>query len=289
MVKKESDKPIIKTTYSKNKKENPVVFVPVFTGTNSEYDVAHAFEKEGAKIIMEPFIDFEAQHIESSIDKFVDNINKADILAISGGFSAADEPDGSGKYIVNILLNEKVKQAIRDLQAREGLIIGICNGFQALIKSGLLPYGEIGKLNEDMPTLFYNQHGKHLACFVKTKVLDNPSPWVSNDMVNNTYNLVISHGEGRLVASKEVLQELFDNNQIFAQYVDDNNQPSKEIRFNPNGSYASIEGMISPDGRILGKMAHNERYEAGLFKNINGNKHQNIFKNAIAYFRKEEY
>lgn len=289
MLSKNKEKPIIKTKYSKARKENPVVFIPVFMGTNSEYDVAKAFEVEGAKVIVQPFIDYEAQHIPESIDRFVECLNKADILALSGGFSAADEPEGSGKYIVNILLNEKVQQAINALQEREGLIIGICNGFQALIKSGLLPYGKIGEINEKTPTLFYNQYGKHLARFVKTKVLPTPSPWSSQAMINQEYNLVISHGEGRLIGEKEIIQELFDNNQVFSQYVDEQGNPATRIIDNPNGSYASIEGLVSPDGRIIGKMAHNERYVDGLFQNIPGNKQQNIFKNAILYFRKEEY
>ncbi|MDR3215142.1 MAG: phosphoribosylformylglycinamidine synthase [Bacilli bacterium] len=288
MLKNIEKKESIKVQYSLPRVENPLVYIPVFYGTNCEYDVQKAFQEAGAITKMIPFIDIDEDAITKSIDLMVKTLDEAHILALSGGFSAGDEPDGSGKYIVNILLNDKVKAAINRFIAREGLIIGICNGFQALIKSGLLPYGKIGELNKNMPTLFLNERGKHVADFVKTKIINNNSPWLSKLECNKQYTLAISHGEGRFIASSEVLIDLFKNNQVISQYVDFDNEPNMDYRFNPNGSWACIEGITSPDGRILGKMGHSERYEEGCYLNICGDKNLDIFASAVAYFRKEE-
>ncbi|MDR1781774.1 MAG: phosphoribosylformylglycinamidine synthase [Bacilli bacterium] len=276
-----------KVTYSFDRVEHPIVYIPAFFGTNCEYDVQKSFEQAGAITKIIPFVDIDEEAINKSIDTMVEALDNSHIFALSGGFSAGDEPDGSGKYIVNILLNEKVQDAINRFIKREGLIIGICNGFQALIKSGLLPYGKIGVLDENMPTLFLNERGKHVACFVKTKIVNNTSPWLSNLENNKTYTLAISHGEGRFVANEKVMADLFKNNQIISQYVDFEGKPNMDYRFNPNGAWACIEGITSPDGRILGKMGHSERYEEGCYKNIDGDKHLDIFSSAVAYFRKE--
>ncbi|MDL2211826.1 phosphoribosylformylglycinamidine synthase [Erysipelotrichaceae bacterium OttesenSCG-928-M19] len=280
-------KEIKPTTYSLPAVEKPVVYIPAFMGTNCEYDVQKGFEKAGAITNLIPFVDLNEQEIEKSIDKMVTALDNAHIFALSGGFSAGDEPDGSGKYIVNVLLNDKVKAAINRFIEREGLIIGICNGFQVLIKCGLLPYGKIGQIDEDMPTLFLNERGKHVDSFVETKVLENNSPWLSKVALDETYQIAISHGEGRFIASNDKLKELFENNQVITQYVDDKKQPTMDYRYNPNGSFAAIEGIVSPDGRILGKMGHSERYESGNYQNIVGNKEQALFESAIAYFRKQ--
>lgn len=276
-----------KVTYSGQAIEKPVAYVPVFPGTNSEYDVAKGLAKAGCETIILPFVDLDEKHIQDSIDIMVENLDKANIFAISGGFSAGDEPDGSGKYIVNILLNKKVSEAIERFLARDGLIIGICNGFQALIKSGLLPYGKIGQLSEDMPTLFLNERGNHVSSFVKTKTYNNNSPWLSKVEDGTINTIAISHGEGRFMAEEKIIEDLFKNGQIITQYVDENDQPSMDYRYNPNGSWYAIEGMTSPDGKILGKMGHTERYEEGCFKNLIGNKEQRIFESAVAYFQKK--
>lgn len=276
-----------KVIYSRERVENPLVYIPAFMGTNCEYDVQKTFEAIGFKTLLIPFVDLDEQAIEKSIDAMVDALDKAHVFAIPGGFSAGDEPDGSGKYIVNILLNDKVKAAINRFIEREGLIIGICNGFQALIKSGLLPYGKIGELSEKMPTLFLNQRGKHIADFVNTKIINNNSPWLSKIDNSKLYTVALSHGEGRFVADYDVLKELFENNQIISQYTDYDGNITMDYRYNPNGSFASIEGMTSPDGRILGKMGHAERYEDGNYINIVGEKELLLFESALAYFRKE--
>ncbi|WP_423363759.1 phosphoribosylformylglycinamidine synthase [Mycoplasma sp. P36-A1] len=275
-----------KLEYSATAIENPIAYIPVFYGTNSEYDVAKGLTKAGCKINMLPFVDLNEEQINKSIDKMVEALDNSNIFAISGGFSAGDEPDGSGKYIVNILLNEKVSAAIERFIAREGLIIGICNGFQALIKSGLLPYGKIGQLSENMPTLFLNERGNHISSFIKTKSHNNNSPWLSKIKEDDINTIAISHGEGRFMADDITIKELFENGQVITQYVDLENKPSMDYRFNPNGSFAAIEGITSLDGRILGKMGHTERYEDGLYQNIIGEKEQQLFEGAVAYFRK---
>lgn len=264
--------------------EKPVVYIPVFPGTNSEYDSAKAFEKEGAEVNLVPFVTLNEEAIVKSVETMVDNIGKANILFFAGGFSAADEPDGSAKFIVNILLNEKVRAAVDSFIARGGLIIGICNGFQALVKSGLLPYGNFEDASNTSPTLFYNDANQHVAKMVETRIANTNSPWLSGVKVGDTHAIPVSHGEGKFVVTAEEFAELRDNGQIFSQYVDFDGKPSMDSKYNPNGSVNAIEGITSKNGQIIGKMAHSERYEDGLFQNIPGNKDQQLFASAVKYF-----
>ncbi len=272
---------VIKT---KEKVEKPVVYIPVFPGTNSEYDSAKAFEKEGAEVNLVPFVTLNEEAIVKSVETMVDNIGKANILFFAGGFSAADEPDGSAKFIVNILLNEKVRVAIDSFIARGGLIIGICNGFQALVKSGLLPYGNFEDASSTSPTLFYNDANQHVAKMVETRIANTNSPWLTGVQVGDIHAIPVSHGEGKFVVTAEEFAELRDNGQIFSQYVDFNGKPSMDSKYNPNGSVHAIEGITSKNGQIIGKMGHSERYEDGLFQNIPGNKDQHLFESAVKYF-----
>lgn len=264
--------------------EKPVVYIPVFPGTNSEYDSAKAFEKEGAEVNMVPFVTLHENAIVKSVKTMVDNISKANILFFAGGFSAADEPDGSAKFIVNILLNEKVRVAIDSFIARGGLIIGICNGFQALVKSGLLPYGNFEDASSTSPTLFYNDANQHVAKMVETRIANTNSPWLTGVQVGDIHAIPVSHGEGKFVVTAEEFAELRDNGQIFSQYVDFDGKPSMDSKYNPNGSIHAIEGITSKNGQIIGKMGHSERYEDGLFQNIPGNKDQHLFASAVKYF-----
>ncbi|MFS9218159.1 phosphoribosylformylglycinamidine synthase [Streptococcus mitis] len=269
---------------AKEKVEKPVVYIPVFPGTNSEYDSAKAFEKEGAEVNLVPFVTLNEEAIVKSVETMVDNISKANILFFAGGFSAADEPDGSAKFIVNILLNEKVRVAIDSFIARGGLIIGICNGFQALVKSGLLPYGNFEDASSTSPTLFYNDANQHVAKMVETRIANTNSPWLAGVEVGEIHAIPVSHGEGKFVVTAEEFAELRDNGQIFSQYVDFNGKPSMDSKYNPNGSVHAIEGITSKNGQIIGKMGHSERYEEGLFQNIPGNKDQYLFASAVKYF-----
>ena len=269
---------------AKEKVEKPVVYIPVFPGTNSEYDSAKAFEKEGAEVDLVPFVTLNEEAIVKSVETMVDNIGKANILFFAGGFSAADEPDGSAKFIVNILLNEKVRVAIDSFIARGGLIIGICNGFQALVKSGLLPYGNFEDASSTSPTLFYNDANQHVAKMVETRIANTNSPWLAGVEVGEIHAIPVSHGEGKFVVTAEEFAELRDNGQIFSQYVDFNGKPSMDSKYNPNGSVHAIEGITSKNGQIIGKMGHSERYEEGLFQNIPGNKDQYLFASAVKYF-----
>ena len=264
--------------------EKPVVYIPVFPGTNSEYDSAKAFEKEGAEVNLVPFVTLNEEAIVKSVETMVDNIGKANILFFAGGFSAADEPDGSAKFIVNILLNEKVRVAIDNFIARGGLIIGICNGFQALVKSGLLPYGNFEDATSTSPTLFYNDANQHVAKMVETRIANTNSPWLAGVQVGDIHAIPVSHGEGKFVVTAEEFAELRDNGQIFSQYVDFEGKPSMDSKYNPNGSVNAIEGITSKNGQIIGKMGHSERYEDGLFQNIPGNKDQYLFASAVKYF-----
>ncbi|EGU63944.1 phosphoribosylformylglycinamidine synthase [Streptococcus mitis bv. 2 str. SK95] len=264
--------------------EKPVVYIPVFPGTNSEYDSAKAFEKEGAEVNLVPFVTLNEEAIVKSVETMVDNIGKANILFFAGGFSAADEPDGSAKFIVNILLNEKVRVAIDSFIARGGLIIGICNGFQALVKSGLLPYGNFEDANSTSPTLFYNDANQHVAKMVETRIANTNSPWLAGVQVGDIHAIPVSHGEGKFVVTAEEFAELRANGQIFSQYVDFDGKPSMDSKYNPNGSVNAIEGITSKNGQIIGKMGHSERYEDGLFQNIPGNKDQHLFASAVKYF-----
>ena len=264
--------------------ETPVVYIPVFPGTNSEYDSAKAFEKEGAKVNLVPFVTLNEEAIVKSVDTMVDNIGKANIIFFAGGFSAADEPDGSAKFIVNILLNEKVRAAIDSFIEGGGLIIGICNGFQALVKSGLLPYGNFEDASSTSPTLFYNDANQHVAKMVETRIANTNSPWLAGVEVGDIYAIPVSHGEGKFVVTAEEFAELRDNGQIFSQYVDFEGKPSMDSKYNPNGSVNAIEGITSKNGQIIGKMGHSERFEDGLFQNIPGNKDQYLFASAVKYF-----
>ena len=262
----------------------PLVYIPVFPGTNSEYDSAKAFEAAGAKVNLVPFVTLDEVAIVKSVDAMVDNIDKANIIFFAGGFSAADEPDGSAKFIVNILLNEKVKKAIDAFISRGGLIIGICNGFQALVKSGLLPYGNFEDAGASSPTLFYNDANQHVAKMVETRIANTNSPWLAGVQVGDIHAIPVSHGEGKFVVTAEEFAELRDNGQIFSQYVDFEGKPSMDSKYNPNGSVNAIEGITSKNGQIIGKMGHSERYEDGLFQNIPGNKDQHLFASAVRYF-----
>ena len=264
--------------------ETPVVYIPVFPGTNSEYDSAKAFEKEGAKVNLVPFVTLNEEAIVKSVDTMVDNIEKANIIFFAGGFSAADEPDGSAKFIVNILLNEKVRAAIDHFIEGGGLIIGICNGFQALVKSGLLPYGNFEDASSTSPTLFYNDANQHVAKMVETRIANTNSPWLAGVKVGDIHAIPVSHGEGKFVVTAEEFAELRDNGQIFTQYVDFEGKPSMDSKYNPNGSVNAIEGITSKNGQIIGKMGHSERFEDGLFQNIPGNKDQYLFASAVKYF-----
>ena len=265
----------------------PLVYIPVFPGTNSEYDSAKAFEQAGAKVNLVPFVTLDEAAIETSVDTMVDNICKANIIFFTGGFSAADEPDGSAKFIVNILLNQKVRAAIDSFIEKGGLIIGICNGFQALVKSGLLPYGNFEDATETSPTLFYNDANQHVAKMVETRIANTNSPWLLGVKVGDIHAIPVSHGEGKFVVTEEEFAELRDNGQIFSQYVDFDGKPSMDSKYNPNGSINAIEGITSKNGQIIGKMGHSERWEDGLFQNIPGNKDQHLFRSAVKYFTGE--
>ncbi len=275
------------THYKGEAKEHPTVYLPVFPGTNCDYDMTASFEREGANVTTSVFCNLTPADIEKSTDDMAAHIDACDILAISGGFSAGDEPDGSGKFIASVLQNDKVKGAIERLLERGGLILGICNGFQALVKSGLLPFGKIGDLTPESPTLFRNDINRHISQIVSTRVGSVASPWLEGFSVGDLHSIAASHGEGKFVASAELAARLRANGQIAFQYADAEGDATLDSPANPNGSTEAIEGIISPDGRILGKMGHSERWTEGLMKNISGNKEQNIFRNAVNYFRKK--
>lgn len=273
------------THWKGTKTEHPVVFLPVFPGTNCDYDMADAFRSEGGIPHFAVFKNLTPDDIDLSIREMVKNIDSCHILALSGGFSAGDEPDGSGKFIANVLMNEDVKHAIERLLQRGGLILGICNGFQALVKSGLLPFGKIGDISSESAILTRNDINRHISQIVTTRVASVASPWLDGFSIGELFSVAASHGEGKFMAPQEVLEELAANGQIAFQYSNpETGNATMESPYNPNGSLMAIEGIISPDGQILGKMAHSERYKDGLFRNIHGNKAQNIFKNAIKYF-----
>lgn len=269
-----------KTSYAK-----PRVFIPVFPGTNCEYDTGRAFEKAGAAVSTFVLRNLTPEDIEASIAILVKEIQAAQIVALPGGFSAGDEPDGSGKFIAAVFRNAKVKAAVMELlRDRDGLMLGICNGFQALIKLGLLPNGEIVDLKPDSPTLTYNTIGRHVSTLVRTKVVSKLSPWLAGVALGDVHTVAVSHGEGRFVADARHLEQLARNGQIATQYVDLAGAPSLEQPFNPNGSVAAIEGITSPDGRVLGKMSHSERHGVYLYQNVPGEKDQKIFQSGVAYF-----
>ena len=264
----------------------PHVFIPVFPGTNCEYDSAKAFEDAGARVSTVVFKNLKPQDIQDSIELFAKEIEKAQIIMFPGGFSAGDEPDGSGKFISSIFRNPKLKDLIhKHLYEKDGLMLGICNGFQALVKLGLLPYGEIKEMDDTMPTLTFNTISRHQSKMVNTKVVSKMSPWFSEVDLGEVFTVPISHGEGRFIVSKELEEELIANGQIATQYVDFDGNATYDIDFNPNGSIDAIEGITSPDGRILGKMGHSERCYRDILKNMPGKKDQKIFEAGVNYYR----
>ncbi|MBP3325360.1 MAG: phosphoribosylformylglycinamidine synthase [Coprococcus sp.] len=276
-----------KTVYTaKNKVAKPRVFIPVFPGTNCEYDSAKAFERAGAEVETIVFRNMTAQGIRDSVDAFVKAISQAQIIMFPGGFSAGDEPDGSGKFIATAFRNAKISEEVMKLlHERDGLALGICNGFQALIKLGLVPYGEIRPQSENSPTLTMNSIGRHQSKMVYTKVVTNKSPWLMGAELGGVYTIPISHGEGRFVASREWCEKLFANGQVATQYVDMNGNPTMDEYYNINGSYYAIEGITSPDGRVLGKMGHSERIGDAVAVNVYGDQNQKIFESGVGYFQ----
>ncbi len=264
----------------------PRVFIPVFPGTNCEYDSKKAFEKAGAVAETLVISNLKASWLQQSIDKMTEMIKNSQIIMIPGGFSAGDEPEGSGKFIAAVFRNPKVKDAVMELlKNRDGLMLGICNGFQALIKLGLVPYGEIRDMKDDSPTLTFNTIGRHVSCLVSTKIISNKSPWLWEVNPGDIHKIAVSHGEGRFVANEKIIKSLAENGQIATQYVDENKKASYDIKYNPNGSLFAIEGITSPDGRVFGKMGHSERIGNSLYKNVSGNKDQRIFEAGVAYFK----
>ena len=270
----------------KNKVAKPTVFIPVFPGTNCEYDSAKAFEKVGANVITKVFQNQNAQDIIDSISAFEAAIAHSQMIMFPGGFSAGDEPDGSAKFFATAFQNAKLKEAVQKLLGeRDGLALGICNGFQALIKLGLVPYGEMIGQGDDSPTLTYNTIGRHISKMVYTKVVSNKSPWLQGAELGGVYANPASHGEGRFVANKEWIEKLFANGQVATRYVDRNGNVSMDEEWNVNGSYCAIEGITSPDGRVLGKMAHSERIGKSVAINIYGEQDMKVFESGIAYFK----
>ena len=266
--------------------KKPIVYIPVFPGTNCDYDSAKAWSKAGAEVETTVFRNLMERDVTDSIDEMEAHIRRAQILMLAGGFSLGDEPDGSAKFIVSVLNQQKVSRAIEDLLRRGGLILGICNGFQALIKSGLLPYGRSGQVTTASPTLFRNDINRHVSQMVTTTVASTNSPWLKGMSIGELHSIAVSHGEGKLVVSEELARELFENGQVAFRYADPRTgQATMESPYNPNGSCYAIEGLLSPDGQILGKMGHTERWEENVFTNIAGNKCQPLFENAVNYYK----
>lgn len=264
----------------------PRVIIPAFPGTNCEGDSKSAFDKAGAEAKIQIFRNLTPNALKESIDELVENIKASQIIMIPGGFSGGDEPDGSAKFITSVFRNPKVTEAVMDLmENRDGLMLGICNGFQALIKLGLVPYGEIRELTDNDPTLTYNRIGRHASNLVTTKIVSVKSPWFNQVEVGDIHTIPISHGEGRFIIKEDLMKQLIENGQIATQYVDHNGQATYDIRFNPNGSNGAIEGITSLDGRILGKMGHSERIGKHLYKNVQGNIDQKIFESGVNYYK----
>ncbi len=280
------DRPAPAPVVLRARQAQPTVFIPVFPGTNCEYDTARAFAAAGARPDVLVVRNLTAAAIQETLAEMEQRIARAQIIMIPGGFSGGDEPEGSGKFIAAALRNPAVTEQVRRLlQQRDGLMLGICNGFQALIKLGLLPYGDIMEIESTSPTLTFNQIGRHVSCYTATKIVANRSPWLQLTQVGDIHQIPVSHGEGRFVASAEQISDLAVRGQIATQYVDLAGNPSYLTAFNPNGSLAAIEGITSPDGRILGKMGHSERYNQYLAQNIPGSKDQQLFAAGVAYFR----
>ena len=264
----------------------PTVFIPVFPGTNCEYDSTKAFERAGAKVITKVFKNMSAEDIRDSVEVYRKSIEQSQIVMFPGGFSAGDEPEGSAKFFATAFRNEVLKDEIMKLlNERDGLMLGICNGFQALIKLGLVPEGKIAEQKPDSPTLTYNTIGRHVSKMVNLKVVSNKSPWLAGAELGGIYTNPVSHGEGRFVAPKEWIDKLFANGQVATQYVDLNGVPTMDEYWNPNGSFMAIEGITSPDGRVYGKMGHAERRGDYVAKNITGEQDLKLFESGVKYFK----
>ena len=264
----------------------PKVLIPVFPGTNCELDSAKAMRDAGAEPEIFVINNRSPKKVAESVERFAKEIEKSQMIFIPGGFSGGDEPDGSGKFITAFFRNAVIKEQVTALlEERDGLMCGICNGFQALIKLGLVPYGKIIDTDENCPTLTYNTIARHQSKIVRTRIASNKSPWLAETEVGEIYNVPISHGEGRFIASEELIGKLAENGQIATQYVDENENATSDIHFNPNGSMFAIEGITSPDGRVFGKMGHSERYAPDLYKNVPGNYDIKMFESAVKYFK----
>ncbi len=264
----------------------PRIFIPVFPGTNCEYDTARAFERAGGVADIFVLRNLTANDVEESLNEMKKRIDQSQIVMIPGGFSGGDEPEGSGKFIATAFRNPQVKDAVMNmLNNRDGLMLGICNGFQALVKLGLVPYGEIRDLDADMPTLTFNTIGRHISRMAYTRIASNKSPWLANVETGDVHTIALSHGEGRFIASDDIIKKLAENGQIATQYVNLDNKATYDSEWNPNGSIAAIEGILSPDGRILGKMGHSERIGDNIASNVPGNKNQKLFEAGVSYFK----
>jgi phosphoribosylformylglycinamidine synthase len=268
------------------KAAKPRALIPVFPGTNCEYDTAKALADAGAEPEIVVIKNLTAEEIARSVEQVAQHIRQAQMVVIPGGFSGGDEPDGSAKFITALFRSAAVKDKVTELlDHRDGLMCGICNGFQALIKLGLVPYGKIIDTDEHCPTLTYNTIARHQSKLVRTRIASNKSPWLSQTRVGEIYTVPISHGEGRFIAGDELVRSLADNGQIATQYVDLDGNPTYAIQYNPNGSNFAVEGITSPDGRVLGKMGHAERIGSGLYRNVPGQFDMGLFRSAVAYFK----
>jgi phosphoribosylformylglycinamidine synthase len=275
-----------KYTNISTKIAKPKVFIPAFPGTNCELDTARAFNLAGAETEILVIKNRSAQDIEESVQAIIKAINKANIIAFPGGFSGGDEPDGSGKFIATTFKNPAIAERIMELlNNRDGLVLGICNGFQALIKLGLVPYGKVSPLTEQSPTLTFNNINRHVSTLVNIRVASNLSPWLSACKTGEVYSVPVSHGEGKIIAPEAELKKMLKNGQIATQYVDLAGKPTMVSPYNPNGSMWAIEGITSPDGRVFGKMGHSERIGENLYKNFNGNFDMKIFESGVKYFK----
>jgi phosphoribosylformylglycinamidine synthase len=273
-------------TVATEKFAKPRIFIPVFPGTNCEYDTARVFERAGGAADVFVIRNLNSADVEYSMAEMKKRIDNSQIVMIPGGFSGGDEPEGSGKFIATAFRNPLVKESVMNmLKNRDGLMLGICNGFQALIKLGLVPYGEIRDLDDNSPTLTFNTLGRHVSCMVTTRIASNKSPWLANVNTGDLHTIAVSHGEGRFIASPEQVAELAANGQIATQYVNLDGKATYDIAYNPNGSVMAVEGITSPDGRVLGKMGHSERIGDNIAKNVPGVKDQKLFEAGVAYFK----
>lgn len=272
--------------YGKEKFAVPQVVIPVFPGTNCEVDTKRAFEAAGARAKIVLVRNLTKENILDSIDELAKEIKESQIVCIPGGFSGGDEPDGSARFIASFFRNSKISEAVTDLlENRDGLMLGICNGFQALIKLGLVPCGKICDITGESPTLTYNKIGRHASCMVRTRIASAKSPWLSHTSVGEINYVPISHGEGRFVATDDMIDKLKANGQIATQYVDFCGNASMDIKFNPNGSKFAVEAITSPDGRVFGKMGHSERYGKDMYKNVHESDQCGIFASGVKYFK----